>query len=264
MYIFSINIVGFQISPTWYGLMYAIGFISGYFILQKRKIFTKEQLESLLLYIFFWVLIGGRIGYVFFYNLSYFLEYPSKIFSTWEWGMSFHGWVIGVIIAMYLFTRRHKIRFLLIADEVTSILPIGIGLGRIGNYINGELLWYSPYVWPFSVIQNWIPHFPSTLLEAILEWVVLFVILAFLHRYKSFHGQIASMFLFSYGIMRFFIEFFRLPDAHIWYLFWTNWITMWHILTLPMILIGGILYFYFQNRTKSESPIDASKGKHAQ
>lgn len=264
MYIFSINIFGFQISPTWYGLMYAIGFISGYLILQKRKIFTKEQLESLLLYIFFWVLIGGRMGYVLFYNLSFFLEHPSKILSTWEWGMSFHGWVIGVICAMYLFAKKHKIRFLLTADEVTSILPIWIGLGRIGNYINGELLWYSPYNGPFSIVQNGINHFPSTLLEAMLEGVVLYIILTILHRYKSFHGQIATIFLLGYGTMRFFVEFFRLPDAHIGYLLWTQWITMGHILTLPMILIWGMLYFYFRNRSKSGSPIDVSKAKHVQ
>lgn len=145
MPIFSITLFGLHIAPTWYGLMYALGFMGGYLILRARKILSEKELESLLMYVFFGVLLGGRLGYVLFYNLPYYLAYPAQILATWQGGMSFHGGVIGVILAMILFAKVHKKSFLSIADNVTSILPIGLGLGRIGNYINGELLGFSPY-----------------------------------------------------------------------------------------------------------------------
>lgn len=169
MPIFSTTLFGITLAPTWYGLMYALGFIGGYLILRRRKILSETELDSLVLYVFFGVFLGGRLGYVLFYNLSYYLAHPVEILYTWQGGMSFHGGVIGVILAMLLFTRVHWKSFLVIADSVTSILPIGLGLGRIGNYINKELLGFTPYNGLFAVEKNGLSYFPSPLLEAVLE-----------------------------------------------------------------------------------------------
>ena len=248
MAIFQIHFLWFQISPTWYGLMYFLGFLSWFLILQRRWFFTRKELDSLILYIFLWVVLWWRIGYVLFYNLPYFIEHPSKILSTWEGGMSFHGWTIGVIIALILYATFKKKWLFLIADEVTSVLPIGLGLWRIGNYINGELLWYANYNGPFSILRNNISYFPSTLLEAFLEGIILYILLQIIYKFRKHQGEVAAVFLIAYWILRSFSELFRLPDSHIGYLLWTNWITMWHILSLPMILIGIILLLYLKNK----------------
>lgn len=145
MTIFDITLFGIHLAPTWYGLMYALGFTAGYFIIRRRRMLSEAELESLILYVFFGVVLGGRLGYVLFYNLPHYLAHPLEILQTWQGGMSFHGGVIGVIVAMWLFSRIHRKSFLIIADHVTSVLPIGLGLGRIGNYLNRELLGFSPY-----------------------------------------------------------------------------------------------------------------------
>ncbi|MDD2891549.1 MAG: prolipoprotein diacylglyceryl transferase [Candidatus Gracilibacteria bacterium] len=242
MSIFSITFFGIHIAPSWYGLMYALGFIGGYWILKRRKIFSEGELDSLILYIFFGVLLGGRLGYVLFYNLSYYLAHPIEILQTWHGGMSFHGGVIGVIIAMILFAWIHKKTFFSIADSVTSIIPIGLGFGRIGNYINGELLGFSPYTGPLAVVKNGVSYFPSPLLEATLEGVILFGILYFLGKKNVFPGKVATSFLIWYGIFRFTIEFVRTPDIGLGYL--TFGLTMGQILSIPMIIIGYFLFLY--------------------
>jgi phosphatidylglycerol:prolipoprotein diacylglycerol transferase len=250
MAIFSITLFWFHIAPSWYGLMYALGFMCGYLIIRSRKIITEMELESLVTYVFCWVLLGGRLGYVLFYNFSYYLSHPIEILQTWQWGMSFHGGVIGVIIAMILFSRIHKKSFLFIADHVTSILPIGLWLGRIGNYLNKELLGFTPYNGLFSVQKDGLGYFPSPLLEAGLEGVLLFIILHYLGWKNLFPGRIATSFLIWYGIFRFCIEFIRTPDVWLGYL--AMGLTMGQILSIPMIAIGWILYYYFKasNREK--------------
>ncbi|MDD5197641.1 MAG: prolipoprotein diacylglyceryl transferase [Candidatus Gracilibacteria bacterium] len=244
MSIFSITLFGIHIAPSWYGLMYALGFIVGYYLLKRRKILSESELDSLMLYVFLGVLLGGRIGYVLFYNLPYYLAHFVEILYTWQGGMSFHGGVIGVILAMIFFARMHRKSFLIIADSVTSILPIGLGLGRIGNYLNGELLGFANYIGPFAVEKNGVSYFPSPLLEATLEGVVLFGILFLLRQKNIFSGKIASSFLIWYGIFRFCIEFVRTPDVGLGYLAFG--LTMGQILSIPMIFIGTALYFYFK------------------
>ena len=253
MSIFSITLFGIHIAPSWYGLMYALGFLAGYFILRSRKILSETELESLIFFVFCGILLGGRLGYVLFYNLPYYLAHPIEILQTWHGGMSFHGGVIGVIIAMVLFARIHKKSFLSISDHVTSILPIGLGFGRIGNYLNGELLGFANYTGPFAVVKNGISYFPSPLLEATLEGVILFGILFLLGRKNTFLGKIATSFLFWYGVFRFSIEFIRTPDVGLGYLAFG--LTMGQILSIPMIAIGGILYFYFKPSYKKEVPL---------
>lgn len=139
MPIFSVDILGVTLAPTWYGLMYSLGFVGGYLVLSRRDFLSRAELETLLLYVFAGVILGGRLGYVLFYDLGYFVEHPAQILATWRGGMSFHGGAIGVILAMLAYARVHRKNFYTIADHVTSILPIGLGLGRVGNYINGEL-----------------------------------------------------------------------------------------------------------------------------
>ena len=232
-----------QLSISYYWLMYVLGFIFGYLIIKKKAVIKKENLDDLLFYMFLWVIIGGRIWYILFYDLSFFLENPLNILKIWEGWMSFHGGVVGVIIAILMFSKKFKFSFYKLADEITAIAPIWIWLGRIWNYLNKELLGFSNYSWPLAVYKNWIWYFPSPLIEFFLEGLVLFIILNIAYKKRLFNWQIACLFLILYWVFRIIVEiFFRIPDSHIWYIFW--YFTMWELLSLPMIL-GG-LYFYFR------------------
>ncbi|PID87390.1 prolipoprotein diacylglyceryl transferase [Candidatus Gracilibacteria bacterium] len=254
MTIFDLNIFGIHIAPSYYGLMYAIGFISGYLIIKKSRLQDyfkndkeNKRIDSLLFYIFLGVIIGGRFGYILFYDIGYYIENISEILKIWKGGMSFHGGVIGVIIAMITYSRRKKISFFEIADEVTRILPIGIGAGRFGNYLNKELLGkeYSGFL---SVEKDGISYFPSPLVELILEGIILYIILNYFYKKKHKKGQIASLFLIFYAIFRIIVEiFFRTPDPQIGYLF--GFMTMGIILSLPMLIIG-IFFYYYLGKTK--------------
>ena len=243
MTIFDINIFWLHIAPSYYWLMYALWFALWYYIVKKRWIIKWDLLDDLLFYIFLWVIWGWRLWYVLFYNFNYYINNIIDILKVWEWWMSFHGWVIGVIIAMILFSRKNNISFYRVADEVTAILPIWIWLGRIWNYLNKELLWFSPYNWLLAIQKNNINYFPSPLLEALLEWLVLYIILYYYYKRKRSNWQLASLFLIIYWIFRLIVEiFFRTPDSHIWYIL--IYFTMWELLTIPMILFW--LYFYFK------------------
>ncbi len=252
MTIFELNLFWINIAPSYYWLMYAIWFIAWYYIILKRWFLVAEKLDNLFIYIFAWVVLGWRFGYILLYNFEYFLSNPSSLFKIWEWWMSFHWGVIWVIIAMIIFSKRNKINFYKLADQITLVLPIWLGLWRIWNYLNWELLWYSGYS-GFLSVNN---RFPSPLLEALLEWLVLFIILNLVYRRNKksegkfgFDWQIASLFLIFYWVFRIFVEaFFRMPDSHIWYIWW--YFTLWEIYSLPMIIFG--LYFYFKLRKKKE------------
>lgn len=247
MTIFEITILGITVAPTYYWLMYALSFLIWFWIISKRKVINKLILDDLFLYIFLWVVIWGRIWYILFYDFLNYISNPFDILKVWEWWMSFHWWVIWVILAMLYFAKKKKISFLTLADQITLILPIWLWLGRIGNYLNKELLWYSDYNWFLAVYKNGIWYFPSPLLEAFFEWVVIFVMLNYLYINKSLKTwQIASLFLVLYAVFRLLIEiFFREPDAHIWYILW--YFTMWEILTLPMLVIWIFLFIRFKN-----------------
>ena len=221
--------------------MYVIGFILGYLIIKKRKILSEDKLDTLLFYLFLWIILGGRLGYVLFYNLPYYIAHPIDILKTWQGGMAFHWGVIGAVIAMFLFAKKNKEDLYTIADHVTSVLPIGLWLGRIGNYLNKELLGMA-YNWPLAVIaKNGKSYFPSPLLEAFLEGIVLWFILLYIYKNRTIPGQVAGAFLFFYWIFRFLIEFIRTPDIQLWYLAF-GWITMGQLLSIPLIFIG--LYFW--------------------
>jgi phosphatidylglycerol:prolipoprotein diacylglycerol transferase len=244
MYIFDITIFWIHIAPSYYWLMYALGFLWWFYILKNRWIISKKILDDLLIYMILWVVLWGRIGYILLYNFNSYINNPLEIFKIWEWWMSFHGWVIWVIVAMILFSRKFKINFYKLVDQVTAVLPIWLWLGRIWNYLNKELLGFSWYTGPLSV--NW--RFPSPLIEMFLEWIILFIILNLVYKKKQFDGQIASLFLILYWIFRIFVEaVFREPDSHIWYIL--DYFTLWEIYSLPMIIFW--VYFYITLKKKN-------------
>jgi phosphatidylglycerol:prolipoprotein diacylglycerol transferase len=232
-----------------YWLMYALSFIIWFYIIKKRKIFTHIQWEDFFLFTFLGVIIGGRLWYVVFYNLSYYLENIHKILYVWEWWMSFHWGALWVILAMILFSRKYNLNFLRVSDELTSVLPIWLFLWRIGNYFNKELLWYSGYNGIFAVEKNWTTYFPSPLLEAFLEWFILYFILLYIYKNKKFDWQVWSLFLIFYGIFRILVEiFFRQPDEHIWYIL--PGLSLWIIYSLPMIIIWLWIYIYLSRKNE--------------
>jgi phosphatidylglycerol:prolipoprotein diacylglycerol transferase len=244
MTIFEINLFGLHIAPTYYGLMYGISFIILYYWLKYRKFLDWQKLDDFIFYIFLWIILWWRLWYVVFYNLEYFLNNPLKIPAVWEWWMSFHGWVLWVIVALILFTKKYKLNLLETSDALLKLVPIWLFLGRIWNYINNELYW-KEYSGPLAMIINWKTYFPSPLLEAFLEWIILFILLNFFWQSKK-PWFISWAFLFFYWIFRFFIEFIRLPDSQIWYIWWI--ITMWQILSIPLII--GWIYLLIRTYDK--------------
>lgn len=239
MTIFSFEFWWITIAPTWYGLMYAVSFLIALILIQKQ--FSEKQTDTLFFATILGVILGGRFGYVLVYNLGYYLENPLEILMPWKGGMSFHGGAIGVILAWYIASQKIKKSFLTVSDKLVWIVPIGLFFGRIGNYINGELMGLPGYDWFLSRKINGTSYFPTPLLEALLEWLILFAILLWKRKKIEYPGQLGVWFLGGYGIMRFFAEFFRTPDVQIGYMLgW--WMTLGHVFSLCMIIIAIILH----------------------
>ena len=256
MYIFDIEFYGLHIAPSWYGLSYAFGFIICYFFIKKQFSFrNKIDIDNLLTFVFFWIILWGRIWYIFLYNLSFFIENPSFIFKIWEWWMSFHGWLVGTIISVYLFCKIYKYDFWGLIDKLAIITPIAIGLWRIWNWINKELPWYAPYDGFFPMNILWKKHFPSPLFEMLLEGILLFIIMYSFYKFtkKYYPGFFSWIFLIWYSVMRIIAEQYRLPDSHIGYIFWTNYMTLWILYTVPLciawILIIALQYKNYNSTT---------------
>lgn len=242
MTIFELNFFWFTVAPSYYWLMYAIAFLSGYYYILKKNIITKNELESLFFYVFLWVILWWRLWYILFYDLGFYIQNPINILKVWQGWMSFHGWFLGVVWAVIFFAKKNNIYFWKIIDELAVIVSVWIWAGRIWNYLNKELLWYTPYHWFLAIEKQWAYYFPSPLLEAFLEWLVLFIILYFINKYKKFYGKTSAYFLICYSLFRMFVEiFFRTPDVQIWYIFW--FLTMGTILSLPMLGLWIILLF---------------------
>ena len=231
----------------WYGISYVVGILAAWFLLRYRAKqeqwgFSNEQVADLIFYAMIGIIIGGRLGSVIFYNFSYYLEHPVEIFYLQQGGMSFHGGLLGVILAIWLFARKIGKPFFKITDFIAPVVPIGLGSGRIANFINGEL-WGSPSDLPWAMIfpgAGDIPRHPSQLYQAFLEGLVLFIILWFFSTKPRPVRAISGLFLLAYGVFRFAVEFVRVPDAHIGYLAF-DWLTMGMLLSLPMILFGSFL-----------------------
>ena len=250
----DINAVAFSIGLLdirWYALSYIAGLILGWLFLRRQiktgnSVLSMPQLDSLLNSSIFGIIVGGRLGYVFFYNPSLYLAEPLAILRVWEGGMSFHGGMIGVIGAIFYCAHRFGLKPLTLGDEIAVIAPIGLFFGRIANFINGELFGRVTNH-PFGIVfprGGPEPRHPSQLYEAVFEGAILFIFLLILARIKRHtglrHGVILSGFLAGYGLARFCIEFMREPDRHIGFIAEAGFlsITMGQLLTLPMILIG--------------------------
>lgn len=218
--IVSFNLLGMQMQVRWYGFFYVLSFVLGYFLykynLGKRNIkLSREQYESALFTIMLGVIIGGRLGYVLFYNLIYYIQNPLYIFAVWEGGMSFHGGALGVIIGGLIFCKRQKLSFYSMADPAVPLVAVGLGLGRLGNFINGELYGKITSL-PWGMIfpgSDGKPRHPSQIYELLLEGVVLALITQYLLGKVKREGIVFWTFIGGYGFFRFLIEFVREPDS---------------------------------------------------
>ncbi|MCG8707258.1 prolipoprotein diacylglyceryl transferase [Brenneria sp. 4F2] len=268
----------FSIGPValhWYGLMYLVGFVFAMWLATRRANkpgsgWTKDEVENLLYMGFLGVFIGGRLGYVFFYALSSFLENPLYLFKVWDGGMSFHGGLVGVICVMLWFAHRTKRHFFQVADFIAPLIPFGLGAGRLGNFINGELWGRVTTDTPWAMLfpgsrgedlalavgnPQWqaifnqyglLPRHPSQLYEMALEGVVLFIILNLFIRKPRPMGSVSGLFLIGYGIFRIIVEFFRQPDAQLG--LFSNILSMGQILSLPMVIAGILMMVWAYRR----------------
>ena len=273
-----------QVGPLavrWYGLMYLLGFAAAYFLVRKQiaefpsgaataphdsssavlkggesgntaQITEYQHLDGLMFYLVIGVIAGGRLGYVLFYNLSWFLEHPLEIFATWHGGMSFHGGTLGALVAGYIYCRKFHLDFLLWADRFIVTAPVGLGLGRLGNFINGELYGRAadvPWAMVFPHGGN-IPRHPSQLYEAALEGVLLFLILWPLRKKSWPSGRKTALFLMCYSVCRVIVEFFREPDAQLGFIF-SGWLTMGQLLSV-CFMVAGIFLWVMAGRIESK------------
>lgn len=244
--IFSIG----PLSVRWYGLMYVLGFLASYILIKKDL--KKDNpdyendvdfLDNLITWVVVGVVVGGRLGYVIFYNPAYYLRHPLDIFATWDGGMAFHGGALGAITAGYIYSQIKKMDFWEWIDRCVVTVPIGLGFGRIGNFINGELYGRATDV-PWAMIfpqGGMIPRHPSQLYEAFLEGFLLFVILWGLKRKKLPKGSMLAFFIIFYSFFRFIVEFFREPDAHLGFVF--AFLSMGQMLSIAFMIMGMGLFY---------------------
>lgn len=239
------------LAVRWYGLMYLLGFLLfillGRYRIRKQKncAFTKETLDDALFYGVLGVIIGGRLGHVFFYQPDYYLQHPLEILQIWQGGMSFHGGFIGVALAMVWLAHKYKLSWLTVTDFIVPLVPLGLGAGRIGNFINGEL-WGRPTDVSWGMIFPYadnLPRHPSQLYEFTLEGLVLFALIWLYSAKPRPLGAVTGMFMIGYGIFRSFCEFFREPDDGFLGVM-TMGVSMGQWLSLPMILLGCALLFW--------------------
>ena len=257
MFINNFDPVAFQIMSfeiRWYSLAYIAGIIIGWLLCKKiliQKSDINEKFDDYITYLVIGMIIGGRLGYIIFYNFSYYINNFFDILKVWEGGMSFHGGLIGIIVASILFSKKHDQDSFLYMDLVSLVAPIGIFFGRLANFINSELYGTPtdiPWAVTFIQVDNLSRH-PSQLYEAILEGIILFIILMYFKNkdYLKKPGLISGLFLIFYSIFRFFIEFVRVPDEQLGHLIFE--LSMGQIISLIFFVIGIIL-FYFKNENK--------------
>lgn len=240
-------VIGFgPIKIHWYGVMYLLGFLGAwglglYRSKRIKELWTTEQISDLIFYGMIGVLLGGRLGFVVFYKFSDYVTSPLDIFKVWEGGMSFHGATIGVVIAFILYARKIGKNLFQVGDLILPTVPIGLGAGRLGNFINGEL-WgkVSNVSWAmiFPTDPSRLSRHPSTLYEFFMEGIILFCILWIYSCKERPRMAVSGMFLFWYGVFRFIVEFVRAPDPQLGYLAF-GWLTMGQILSTPMIIVGA-------------------------
>ncbi len=244
-----IDPVFFKLGPLefrWYGLMYIIGFAAAYFIIlsgirRKKMALSRDDVADLIFSVALGIILGGRFGYIIFYNPAFYAAHPFKIFAVWEGGMSFHGGLTGAILAGLYYVYKKKLSFYTLADVVALAGPVGLGLGRIGNFINGELygrITEAPWGMIFPA-GGYLSRHPSQLYEAFLEGPVMFLLLRLISRTNHPAGVVFWSFIGLYGLFRFIVEFFREPDAQIGYLLGA--FSMGQALSFPMFLVGVLM-----------------------
>jgi phosphatidylglycerol:prolipoprotein diacylglycerol transferase len=241
-----IDPIAIELGPLavrWYGLMYVIGILGGWWLgrVQARRAYSplnEQQVDDLVTWVALGVILGGRFGSVLFYNFDDFLDRPLMLFEIWKGGMSFHGGMLGVSFAIWLFGRRIGVHFWDMNDFIAPVIAVGLGAGRIGNFINGEL-WGKPTDVPWGFVVDGVGRHASQLYEAFFEGLCLFLIVWVYALKPRPRMAVTGLFLAVYGMARFGVEFVRLPDAHIGYMAW-GWLTRGQVLSAPMI-IGGIL-----------------------
>lgn len=254
----NIDPVAISLGPIkihWYGLMYVIGFLALWFFASRRAKqpdsgWTAEQVSDFVFYGALGVILGGRLGYMLFYNLPHYLAHPLDVLKVWQGGMSFHGGLIGVLLAMLYFARKTGKTFFTVADFFAPWVPIGLGLGRLGNFINHEL-WGRTTDGPWGMVfrdAGPLPRHPSQLYQAALEGLALFVILWLFARKPRPTASVSGLFLICYGLFRILVEFVREPDAQLGYLAF-GWLTMGQVLSVPMILFGvGLIVWAYKKK----------------
>jgi phosphatidylglycerol---prolipoprotein diacylglyceryl transferase len=243
----NIDPVAIQLGPVairWYGLMYIIGFGIAWYLARRRarepgSRWSAQQIDDLIFYGAIGLIVGARLGSIVFYNFDAWLRDPVMLLRVWEGGMSFHGGMLGVALAMWLYGRKLGRGFFEMTDFVAPLAPLGLAFGRLGNFINGEL-WGKPTDVPWAFVVDGIPRHASQLYQAALEGVLLFLILWFYSARNPPRMAVTGAFVLGYGCFRFAVEFVRMPDAHIGYLAF-GWLTMGQLLTLPMIVLGLVL-----------------------
>ena len=285
-YLHDINPIAVALGPLsihWYGVMYLLGFGAGWLLGRARvragrlPNVTEQHYGDLMFYAMLGVVLGGRIGYILFYDLQTYLQHPLQMFKVWDGGMSFHGGLLGVVTAAALWSRRHRLHPFDTIDFLAPLVPPGLGFGRLGNFINGEL-WGKLSDAPWAVIfpsglppglsnlgmprlrelahqgalDTWARH-PSQLYEATLEGVVMFTVLYLYSRKPRPRYAVSGLFALMYGCFRFLIEFVRVPDAQLGYLAF-DWLTMGQILSLPIIALGLVL-LWLSRRAPVLSPL---------
>ncbi|MBF0607321.1 MAG: prolipoprotein diacylglyceryl transferase [Candidatus Magnetobacterium sp. LHC-1] len=250
----------FKLGPVqvrWYGLMYLLGFVFSYVLvlyqIKKKKLaISREDIENLYLYLIIGLIIGARLGYIAFYNLAYYAEHPMELIAVWHGGMSFHGGLAGALAGGLLYCRKQKLDFWVMADLLIVTAPIGLGLGRIGNFINAEL-YGRPTTMPWGMVFPFagpMPRHPSQLYECLLEGVVLFTVLWFAKDRGRPKGTLLALFIMLYGLFRFIVEFFREPDQQLGMV--AGPLTMGQLLSLSMLVAGAVVsYILWRRRTNS-------------
>lgn len=255
----SFDPVAFSIGPLsirWYGLMYLAGFASGLWLLTRRARrpnsgWTADEVNDLIFYGAIGVVAGGRIGYMFFYGWDSIMRDPASVLRIWEGGMSFHGGLLGVMLAVWLFARKTGKSYWQILDFGAPIVPIGLGAGRVGNFLNGELVGRVtdvPWAMVFPQVDN-LPRHPSQLYQCFFEGVVMFAVLWWFSARERPRYAVSGLFALLYGAFRFSTEFSREPDAHMGFVA-LHWMTMGQVLSIPLIMIGLFLLWmaYFRKR----------------
>ncbi|MCB8836892.1 prolipoprotein diacylglyceryl transferase [Aurantimonas sp. VKM B-3413] len=256
----------------WYGLAYVAGILCGWlygrYLAGNPRLWpggvspiTKLDIDDFILYVTLGIVLGGRLGSVFFYDFARYAADPLAVFRVWEGGMSFHGGLIGVTVAILIFCRVRKVPLWSLVDVVSAAVPFGLFFGRIANFINGEL-WGAPSTVPWAMVfpdAGPLPRHPSQLYEAALEGILLWIILRIAtHGFKMFKRPrfTGGLFIFCYGCARIFVEFFRMPDVQLGYLY-GGWLTMGMVLSIPMLLVG--IWAMATARKTSYAPVDAPR-----